>query len=256
LDRQPSAERHHGGVDIFDDLAAEHEQLAAVLTMLDSAAWEHPSGASGWTIADVVLHLAQTEEMVVASARAGAPEATRDGGWSGVDATAAAWVERERGSGDAVLARWQQARRDALAALRSADPDVKLAWVDSPLKPATLATTRLAEHWAHALDIAPPLGIDYPDTDRLRHVAWLGHATLPYAFAGAGREPQPVRCSLVSPSGEPVDLGPVDALSTISGALGAFCRVGARRLPASESGLTTTGPYGAVALGLLRNYAA
>ena len=52
----------------------------------------------------------------------------------------------------------------------------------APLKPATLATTRLAEHWAHALDIVEPLGIPFPDTDRLRHIAWLGHGTLPYAF--------------------------------------------------------------------------
>jgi hypothetical protein len=36
------------------------------------------------------------------------------------------------------------------------------------LKPATLATTRLAEHWAHGLDITRPLGIAFPDTARLR----------------------------------------------------------------------------------------
>ena len=34
-----------------------------------------------------------------------------------------------------------------------------------PVKPATLATTRLAEHWAHGLDITGPLGIDFPDTE-------------------------------------------------------------------------------------------
>lgn len=43
----------------------------------------------------------------------------------------------------------------------------------APHKPRTLATTRSAGHWAHALDITDPLGITYPDMDRLRHVAWL-----------------------------------------------------------------------------------
>jgi hypothetical protein len=47
----------------------------------------------------------------------------------------------------------------------------------------------------------PVLNIDYPDTDRLRHVAWLGHATLPYAFQVARLEPIPVHARLVSPSG-------------------------------------------------------
>ena len=34
---------------------------------------------------------------------------------------------------------------------------------DRPVKPATLATTRLAEHWAHGLDITVPLGIKFPE---------------------------------------------------------------------------------------------
>ena len=38
-----------------------------------------------------------------------------------------------------------------------------------PAKPATLATTRLAEHWAHGLDITGPLRVEFPDTGRLRH---------------------------------------------------------------------------------------
>jgi hypothetical protein len=42
----------------------------------------------------------------------------------------------------------------------------------------------------------------------------------------------------------------------ISGAAGAFCRVGARRLAPADSGLLTSGPFGADALEVLRNYAA
>lgn len=38
--------------------------------------------------------------------------------------------------------------------------------VRTSLAPRTLATARLAEHWAHAQDIAVPLGIAYPDTAR------------------------------------------------------------------------------------------
>ena len=124
------------------------------------------------------------------------------------------------------------------------------------LKPATLATTRLAEHWAHALDITEPLGIPFPDTDRLRHIAWLGHATLPYAFAVAGQEPHEVRCELTGPDGSSWRYGPEGAGSTISGPAGAFCRVGAHRLSPDESGLATSGPHAAAALRVLRNYAA
>src|SRR5208282_152363 len=55
------------GMTIFDDLAAEQERLEGILSGLDLAQWASPSGASGWTIADVVLHLAQSEEGVHAT---------------------------------------------------------------------------------------------------------------------------------------------------------------------------------------------
>ena len=125
------------------------------------------------------------------------------------------------------------------------------------MKPATLATTRLAEHWAHGLDITAPLGVDFPDTDRLRHIAWLGHRTLPYAFRLAGEDPRPVYVELTAPGGDGVwCFGPSDAPSTIRGDAGAFCRVGAQRLRPDDSGLVCGGPHGRAALGVLRNYAA
>jgi uncharacterized protein (TIGR03084 family) len=156
-----------------------------------------------------------------------------------------------------VLQRWQQARTSSLAALRAADPGQPLPWVDAPLKPATLATTRLAEHWAHGLDITGPLRIDFPDTGRLRHIAWLAHRTLPYAFAGAGLPAAEVSCELTAPDGVTVwRYGLPGAGSAITGPAGAFCRVAVRRLAADQSGLHATGPDAATALRLLRTYAA
>ena len=43
---------------IFDDLEAEQDRLEEILGGLDAAQWTAPSAASGWTVADVVLHLA------------------------------------------------------------------------------------------------------------------------------------------------------------------------------------------------------
>jgi uncharacterized protein (TIGR03084 family) len=155
-----------------------------------------------------------------------------------------------------VFARWQRARRAALDALRAADPDQPLEWVAAPVKPTTLATTRLAEHWAHGLDITGPLGAEFPDTGRLRHVAWLAHRTLPYSMTLAGEQPAPVRCELTAPDGASVwEFGPAEAESGIAGPAGDFCRVAARRLAPASSQLRATGPYGATALRLMRTYA-
>ncbi len=165
-------------------------------------------------------------------------------------------VRAERTAPAAVFARWRAARRASVVALRGADPQRPLPWAAAPLKPQTLATTRLAEHWAHGLDITGPLGVAFPDTDRLRHIAWLAHASLPYAFSLAGEPPHEVRCELTAPSGQTWRFGPTDADSAITGAAAAFCRVGARRLAPANSGLHTRGPYAAAALRVLRNYAA
>jgi uncharacterized protein (TIGR03084 family) len=166
-------------------------------------------------------------------------------------------VRAERDEPSAIFRRWREARRGALSALRAADPGQPMSWVEVPLKPATMATTRLAEHWAHGLDITGPLGIPFPDTDRLRHIAWLAHRSLPYAFTLAGAGAQDVACDLTAPDAAAHwRYGPEAADSVISGPAGAFCRVAAQRLRPEESGLQASGPHGAAALRLLRTYAA
>jgi uncharacterized protein (TIGR03084 family) len=240
---------------VLEDLEAEQERLEAILEGLDDAAWRSPSAAEGWSVADVVLHLAQTEEAVVLSAADGDGFDRLWTDATGVDDAAERMVQAERAEPAVVFERWKAGRRAAVATLRRADPQQPIPWVATRLKPATLATTRLAEHWAHGLDITGSLGAPFPDTDRLRHIAWLAHSTLPYAFALAGEDPHPVYCELTGPGDDTWRYGPSGADSTVTGAAGAFCRVGARRLAPEDSGLVATGPNGEAALRVLRTYA-
>jgi uncharacterized protein (TIGR03084 family) len=240
---------------IFDDLAAEQDRLEEVLGGLSATQWAAPSAAAGWSVADVVLHLAQSEEGVVATAT-GRGRGLRPDHARSVDEAMEDLVREERTAPAEVFRRWREARRASVDALRAADPAVPLTWVEAPLKPATLATTRLAEHWAHGLDVTGPLGLEFPDTDRLRHIAWLAHRTLPYALAVAGETAHPVYCELTAPDGADVwSYGPPDAESTITGPAGAFCRVAAHRLDPAGSGLLATGPHATTALTHLRTYA-
>ena len=243
-------------MDVVADLAAEQERLESLLDALTDEQWASPSGAPGWSITDVVIHLAQTEELVSATnAGAGRAEVWERGDEALDDAVAAA-VSADRAPAAEVFDRWRRARRAALDALRSADPQQRAPWAATPLRPAVLATTRLAEHWAHGLDITAPLDLPFPDTERLRHIAWLGHRTLPYAFAVEGLEPHEVRAELTAPDGSTWAYGPDDAESVIRGPAGDFCRVGARRVRPDETALETSGPHAASALKVLRNYAA
>lgn len=242
---------------IVDDLEAEQERLESLLGSITEEQWSAPSAAPGWSVTDVVLHLAQTEELVSATL-SGAPGAAGwDRGDRPLDDAVDDAVRAERAPAEEVFRRWRAARRVALDALRHADPQQRVPWAASPLKPRVLATTRLAEHWAHGLDIAGPLGLPLPDCDRLRHIAWLGHRTLPYAFTVTGLEAHEVFCELDAPDGVTTwRYGPESAESTVRGPAGDFCRVGARRLAPEHSRLVAEGPHSAAALRVLRNYAA
>ena len=240
--------------EVLEDLAAEQAALDGVLAALPQEQWSRRSRAAPWTVADVVLHLAQTEELAAAASHGQPPPWRRYG--ETVDAAMDALVRSESGAPPrAVLVRWRAACVASRAAMRAGDPERRLRWVASTLKPATLATTRLAEHWAHALDITEPLDVDYPDTARLRHVAWLAHSTLPYAFRLAGHQPHPVYCELTAPDGATWTFGDPAVRSSITGPAATFCRVAAQRLAPDDAGLTTEGPHAETALRALRTYA-
>jgi uncharacterized protein (TIGR03084 family) len=244
--------------DVFDAVAEEYAALGAMLAALEDAAWAHPSLCAGWSVADVVLHLAQTEEGVVSSTSGTAGSNFPRERTTTIDEAVERTVSSERGqSGAELLERWTKASRASLAALREADPSGVFAWATNPLKPRTLATTRLSEHWIHANDISQPLGIDYPDTDRIWHIARLAHRTIPYAYARAGRDdPATAFLELESPGGGRWAFGDQAAECHVRGPASEFCRIAARRLdPADAAGIVATGARAGELLSLVRTYA-
>jgi uncharacterized protein (TIGR03084 family) len=188
-------------------LTEQHAQLDALLSGLDDAGWARPSRCPGWSVADVVLHLAQTEELALASGHgrltelAGPEWLARDGGFADVDAAAGLAVERERGeTGPAVHRRWRDCASELRAMFAAADPRTPMRWVSGELPARTLATTRLAESWIHTGDVSDALGVAPVSADRLWHIARLAWRTLPYAFARSGRELSgPVGLELAGP---------------------------------------------------------
>src|SRR5260370_7073862 len=130
---------------IFDELEAEQDRLEGILSGLEDRQWRAPSGADGWTVSDVVLHLAQTEEAVVASAT-GASTGTWPASGAPVDAVADQLVQAERGEPAPIFERWREARRGAVTALRPADAAQLLSSLPAPLKPPALPPPPLPHH--------------------------------------------------------------------------------------------------------------
>src|SRR4051794_14030845 len=97
--------------EIVAALRDQQAELDSYVSGLDEAGLLKPSRCDGWTVADVLLHLAQTNEMAIASVNgelgAASGQAMADMGPVGsVDEWADAYVALERGPALAIRDRW------------------------------------------------------------------------------------------------------------------------------------------------------
>lgn len=249
--------------DVVGALAAQQAELAGLLHGLADSDWHAPTRCEGWDVADVVLHLAQTNEMAIGSASGRfadvVAELGRDlGPADSIDVGAALMVENQRGlTTDDLLTRWSSGAARLVAELNGMDLSTRVPWVAGALSARTLATTRVAETWIHTGDVAGALGVTLPPTDRLRLIARLAWRTLPYAFTSAGLTMSgPVAFLLLSPDGGAWDFVPEDTVATtISGPATELCAVAARRADPSATSLHGHGPDVDDVLALVRTYA-
>jgi uncharacterized protein (TIGR03084 family) len=248
--------------DLLRALREQHAELDGHLGELRDDDWHRPTRCDGWDVADVVLHLAQTDEWAVASLRDESEEsianATGKTAAGNVDDAAALMVAAERGQPAAVLyGRWRNAAAALRDELQGADPHRRVTWVTNRLSAQTLANTRLSEAWIHSDDVAEALGKPLVATDRLRFIARLAWRTLPYAFVREGREPPgPVAFELRGPSGEGWNFVPdVQPDTVIRGQAAELCAVAARRVDPNATRLQGDGPDADAVLDLVRTYA-
>ena len=229
---------------LLADLTAESEQLDALVAPLPPEAWARPTPAPGWTVAHQIAHLAWTDHVAGLAATdaeaffasvTSAPDPARlvdDGAESFLAPPAE------------LLARWRDGRAALTAALAAAAPGEKLPWYGTRMSPASMATARMMETWAHGEDVADALGVTRTPTERLRHVAHLGFRTLGHSFAAHGRPvpTAPVRVELAGPDGGTWSFGPADAADRVTGPALDFCLLVTQRRHRADLALVATGP--------------
>lgn len=242
-------------------LAAQQLELADLVAELDATGLERPSRCPGWSVADVLLHLAQTNEMAVASVAGRLDEwmveqASQLQPGGGVDDWAGALVDLQRTLPATSRRRWQASAAAQYEAFAGCDPDARVRWVAGELAARTLATTRLTETWIHTVDVAVALGSPPEPTDRLWHTARLVWRTVPYAMAQAGLTPAgEVAFELEAPDGSTWSFGPDDASTQVTGRAVDLCTVAGQRADAADTTLRATGPDAAAVLRLVRTFA-
>ena len=236
---------------VLGDLAAEGQLIESWVAPLSDEEWRQATPAEGWDIATTIAHLAWTDEVAVKAAGSITPEGKEI--W---DAVVLAAIEDPTGYVDAcalemgrlpaaeLLPRWQRARVGLAEALRDFPEGQKMPWFGPPMSPASMATARLMESWAHGVDVADALGIALEPTDRIRHVAHLGVRTRNFAFGNNGLEPpaEEFRVELTAPSGELWTWGPEDAAQSVRGSAYDFCLLVTQRRHRADLDLVAAGP--------------
>ncbi|GAA2973360.1 TIGR03084 family metal-binding protein [Kitasatospora sp. NPDC127116] len=248
---------------LLADLRDESAVLDDLVAGLPAGGWARPTPAEGWTVAHQIAHLAWTDDWTALAARD--PEgfgASLGGRFTELVAAGADPVEEGARTGAAaepaaLLARWRAGRAQVLAALAAAPADVRLPWFGPPMKPASMATARLMETWAHGQDVADALGATREPTDRLRHIAHLGLRTLGFAFAlhGLPAPERPVRLDLTAPDGGTWSIGPAGAEDVVSGPALDFCLLVTQRRHRDDLALTATGPVATAWLPIAQAFA-
>ncbi len=206
--------------DIVDDLVAEHAYLDSVVDALGAAEWSTRTPAEGWDVLDSVSHLAYFDERAVTALvdpvafTAHAQEVLAHGFGGDGD------VDLGRRLGPAgLLAHWRAGREQLLAALRAADPTVRVPWYGPAMSLRSFATARLMETWAHGVDVADALGAPLSHEDRLRNVCHLCVGARAFSFLVHGT-PDPgdaIRVEVTGPHGDVWSWGAPDAADRVSG---------------------------------------
>src|SRR5258705_8113257 len=145
--------------EILADLNAESAELDVLVAGLSIADWARATPAVGWTIAHQVAHLTWTDEAATLAARD--PD-----GFAAHVATALAEPSTFADHGAAqllnepavMLERWRRGRIALADGLASIPPGHRIPWYGPAMSPASMATARLMETWAHGLDVADALG--------------------------------------------------------------------------------------------------
>jgi len=224
--------------EILADLVAEQQGLDQSLQRAPDRDWKKPTGKGRWTVKDTIAYLAWTEH-AAASVLTGArtvKQVLADYGGD-LDGFIDAGLEEGRTKRpQEVIEWWRFGRADVVDALSRTRGEDRIDWIVGDVTARTFATARLADTWAHMLDIFHCLEKEIEDTPRLRHIAHLGWATLPYTFEQADRDyPEPIRVELVGPGYARWVYGPEESLQKVRGQAGDWCRLVVNRIGAAEA---------------------
>ncbi len=225
------------------DLADEQAALDDLVADLDDARWELATPSPGWSVADQIGHLTYFDASATTAIldperfRADLDELVRAASRDGIDEYTLAPFRALSHRGQ--LATWREHRAALAEATTTLREDTRVTWYGPSMGATSFVSARLMETWAHGTDVAEALGVTPVATDRLEHVARLGHRTRAWSYRvrGEGVPDGNVGVELRAPSGLVWSWGDESDADCVRGSAEEFCLVVTQRRHVDDTSL-------------------
>lgn len=243
---------------IVNDLIAEQAQVDVLVADLTEEQWNSPSANCAWTIKEELLHVAAFDyaavRMMQGSYQAVNEVADVEFGHDEIY-TPTAYTHM---SGAETMAFWREQRTRLCAVFYDMDPKARVPWAPGlPMSAKSLASARLMELWAHAVDISDALGVEPVVKERIASVLFLSWQARPNAYRINGLElpDTPLYLEVTLPSGQIWAKGDPEAENRIRGTAKDWALVAVRRRNWMDTDLEVEGDEARRFAGIVQTFA-
>ncbi|GAA4092650.1 MULTISPECIES: TIGR03084 family metal-binding protein [Actinomadura] len=243
---------------VFEDLAAEGDDVDRIVAGLDEAGWRTPTPAPGWTVFDQIAHLIFIYQLAgTAATDAGRfQKMVADSGDDFEAAVNARLADHRHLTPAQLLERFRAERAATVRALAAVPADQVVPWLVRPLPAAILACAGIMELFGHGQDVADAVGAEREYTDRLVHLVGFTVLVRDFGYQARGLTPpdHEFRFEITAPSGALWTFGPEDSPDRITGSAVDLCLLAGRRRHRADLDLVATGPEADRWLDIAQNY--
>lgn len=230
------------------DFREESEALYGVLEPLDEADFSRTTQFKDWTIDDVLGHLHMWNQ--AADLSLNDPDAFADllkQVWSAHKEHKShldfMWIWLEGLRGKTLLAAWRDYYLEMTERFAVADPKARVKWAGPDMSVRSSITARHMETWAHGQEVYDLLGLECPNTDRIKNIAVIGINTFGWTFKNRGWDvPEvPPYVRLTAPSGAIWEWNDPSESCRVEGDAVEFCKVVTQVRNIADTDLIATG---------------
>ena len=212
--------------DILSNLVAEQQLLDQYLQSIPVRNWNTKTTFKNWDITAHVSYLSAMEDLGYNALKKKGSDFNKYKGPKGLEKFEKEAIAKGKDMRPQdVIEWWRISRASVIETLAKCSPGKKLTWWKNEIDCRAFAVTKLAETWAHSLDVYESMNKDYEDTVRIEHVALYGWLNAEHATKLNKSKFEDLRIELIGPEYKAGQFGDENAENSIKGSASDWCRV-------------------------------